>query len=196
MAHKFYKEIDKSEFENPTELSQEIVDIAYDIRMRLGRPMFFTNTRTKGRHPHGDAVPPNSRSHSKASLHKFGIDHNESARRGLVIPGSFRGMALDFDIVTEDFFDFLDLYLQISGMGVSGVGIYPDWNNPGYHIDCRRPNHPGYLARWWCYTDKDDSTNSSTGKSKTEYRNITSREIDAMFDRYSIVNWKTKKRID
>jgi len=56
------------------------------------------------------------------------------------------GNAVDFHIVTDGHF-----HRQIDKMEIilgdlqvqCGLGIYPDWNRPGFHIDTR-----GYHARW------------------------------------------------
>ena len=58
----------------------------------------------------------------------------------------YKGNAIDFHIDTDDPFHrqidkieniIADLQLHI------GLGIYPDWNRPGFHLDTR-----GYHARW------------------------------------------------
>jgi uncharacterized protein YcbK (DUF882 family) len=61
------------------------------------------------------------------------------------------GRAVDFHIEGIAFSDAVDLMLNFigpppKGLGVAGViglGIYPHWNNPGFHLDTR-----GERARW------------------------------------------------
>ena len=66
------------------------------------------------------------------------------------------GKACDFHIDGMTFIDAVDLMLifigpKPSGIGVSeiiGLGIYPHWKNPGFHIDTR-----GERARWGAVMD-------------------------------------------
>jgi len=61
------------------------------------------------------------------------------------------GKAVDFHINEIFFRDAVDLMLgfigpPMQGVGVAGIvglGIYPHWNNPGFHLDTR-----GTRARW------------------------------------------------
>jgi hypothetical protein len=69
------------------------------------------------------------------------------------VPGSYHyiGKAADFHIEGIRFRDAIDLMLHYvgpmpGGLGVSrqiGLGIYPHWATPGFHLDTR-----GSYARW------------------------------------------------
>ena len=69
----------------------------------------------------------------------------------------YLGNAVDFHIETilpyarqiEKMLDVLDR-LQVSNY--VGLGIYPTWNNPGFHLDVR-----GSLARWGFINGKEES---------------------------------------
>jgi uncharacterized protein YcbK (DUF882 family) len=55
-------------------------------------------------------------------------------------PKSFHklGMAVDFVVLPpapDIEVDFYDLYLTILSMWHGGVGVYPFWNRPGFHLD-------------------------------------------------------------
>lgn len=60
----------------------------------------------------------------------------------------YQGNAVDFHCVTPETFP-----VQVCRLGgildnlqidhACGLGIYPDWHNPGFHLDCR-----GKRARW------------------------------------------------
>jgi len=57
------------------------------------------------------------------------------------------GSAVDFHIAGIAFRDAVELAEEtIQKLGVSeqvGLGVYPHWNNPGFHLDTR-----GYRSRW------------------------------------------------
>lgn len=57
------------------------------------------------------------------------------------------GSAVDFHVEDINFRDAVELVEEtIQNLGVServGLGVYPHWNNPGFHLDAR-----GYRARW------------------------------------------------
>ena len=57
------------------------------------------------------------------------------------------GSAVDFHIADIDFRDAVErLQEAIQILSVServGLGVYPHWNSPGFHLDTR-----GYRARW------------------------------------------------
>lgn len=53
------------------------------------------------------------------------------------------GKALDFRVVGMN---VLDMYLSAERFGkFKGIGIYPNWNNPGLHVDIHKP------GRWLAY---------------------------------------------
>jgi hypothetical protein len=59
------------------------------------------------------------------------------------------GLAIDFHIPNTP---VLDQYLMAERFdGFNGIGIYPDWNSPGLHVDAR-PKDRKYQAdaRWGC----------------------------------------------
>jgi hypothetical protein len=57
------------------------------------------------------------------------------------------GRAVDFHIEGIDYRDAVDLmgrFLRLLTVAQRvGLGIYPHWNHPGFHLDTR-----GYMARW------------------------------------------------
>jgi hypothetical protein len=59
-----------------------------------------------------------------------------------------RGLATDFHIVTKLTFvkqmDAIDdIFADMEITQFVGLGVYPDWNNPGFHLDSR-----GEIGRW------------------------------------------------
>ena len=57
------------------------------------------------------------------------------------------GEAADFHIVDMH---VIDQYLVAERFGFGGLGVYPDWNNPGLHADVRAEP-----ARWGCWNKGD-----------------------------------------
>ncbi|MBN1882810.1 MAG: hypothetical protein JW885_11595 [Deltaproteobacteria bacterium] len=57
------------------------------------------------------------------------------------------GRAVDFHVENLDYLDAADLMkFSLRRLDVwqsVGLGLYPHWNNPGFHLDTR-----GYMARW------------------------------------------------
>jgi uncharacterized protein YcbK (DUF882 family) len=43
--------------------------------------------------------------------------------------------AVDFHFVTDT--TLREQYNWVCRMGFGGVGVYPEWNNPGFHVDIR-----------------------------------------------------------
>jgi len=39
-------------------------------------------------------------------------------------------------------------YQLAKQVGFTGIGIYPDWNRPGMHLDVRTDRQPGRPATW------------------------------------------------
>jgi len=156
MADNFSSMVSAGEFQHPDLISNEVIDLAKRIRAHVGRPMFFTLKGGINHHPGGDArfFSPSSDSFS---LHYINLDHNASfINQTPVMKDGEKCKALDFDIEVEDCEDFLDLAIQISGIvGYGcGLGIYPAWQNAGFHIDVRGTKHPLPYARWWAeYAD-------------------------------------------
>lgn len=79
--------------------------------------------------------------------HEF-IIHNAYAQTGHSDDSlHYKGSAVDYHICTKSFLKTCnDVILCLSEMQIAdrvGLGIYPDWNNPGFHLDSR-----GYQARW------------------------------------------------
>ncbi len=65
----------------------------------------------------------------------------------------YEGNAVDFHFKTVlpypvQITFMLDVLEELQVANRVGFGIYPDWNSPGFHVDCR-----GKLARWG-YIDK------------------------------------------
>ena len=179
MATRWYPLVRSDEFENPDLLDQSIVDLAYDIRRRINRPMVFSLSRGQAIHPNGDAVSAESPHHSEFSLHRANIDHVASymAKSKIMRVGNL-SLALDFHMAVRDVQDLINVFLDISAMGPGGLGVYPHWNNPGFHIDTRPSEHPSYLARWWAYNDENG---------KQQYANVTVQELLTMSERGFLV---------
>lgn len=57
------------------------------------------------------------------------------------------GMAVDFHVTGMD---LIDQFFEATRFdGFNGIGIYPYWNNPGLHVDCRsKPQRYFADARW------------------------------------------------
>lgn len=105
---------------NPEKISPMLLLLLEKLREKLGKPfVVHCGYENKG--------------HSSASRH-------------------YRGDAVDFHVKDMPFKEAVDKLLkalheiklldQVSAVYV-GLGIYPDWNTPGFHIDLR-----GYSARW------------------------------------------------
>ena len=57
----------------------------------------------------------------------------------------FEGIAVDMHVVGVD---LMDMFLLAEKSDLfKGIGVYPNWNNAGLHIDMRRTE-----ARWGCWT--------------------------------------------
>ncbi len=80
---------------------------------------------------------------------KIGLPfHIHCGTQGRHVKGSFhyKGLAVDLHIGNGNIHVF-DQFLMIERLNLfSGIGIYPDWNNPGLHLDVGGgPKRPG---RW------------------------------------------------
>ena len=140
------------EFRHPNKLHPDLVSGLGETRLHLSRPMYLTQSRSaRPIHPHGDGVPPNSGSHAVASLHKWSIDHTRSAKQGqAVFQGSALARAQDFDVNTADPEELWEVYLQLERLNLwTGIGLYPAWQRPGFHVDLRERDHPHWGARWY-----------------------------------------------
>lgn len=147
----FSDRIRAEEFENPQRIDGGLVECLHELRDLLGRPMYFTYHRGIERHPWGDACPPHSGAHSDYSLHKWGILHARSVRENrLVLKNSCQGLACDWDAGDPDAEALFDTYLTVERINrFNGIGLYPNWNNRGLHVDRRPRTHPYYRARWF-----------------------------------------------
>ena len=144
--------ISSAEFENPHKMDPELVIGLGLTRDWIKRPMSFTQT-VSGTviHPHGDAVDVWSKSHAKGSLHKYDCEHIRTAEVGSVVraPGAL-GLAQDWDCGIKDPEELFDMYLTIERLNYwEGIGLYPHWNRPGFHVDIRSQEHPSARARWF-----------------------------------------------
>jgi len=66
--------------------------------------------------------------------------HSEKSQhyQGNAVDGYFQGIAMQIAVV--------EMELALKKLGIEnkvGLGIYIDWNNPGFHLDIR-----GHKARW------------------------------------------------
>lgn len=133
-------------------------------RIHLQRPMLLTKANGVIRHPNGDAVPSFSTAHSEASLHKFGIDHTKSAQMAEGWVEDERGLcvAQDWDCNIKDPDELFGVYhdcllkmrFDFPPHRWTGIGLYPDWHNPGYHTDLRDLDNPLCGARWFVIHEK------------------------------------------
>jgi len=143
--------IKPEEFLHPDKMDPRLVEVLGEIRIALDAPMWFTLRAGQPRHPNGDAVPPDAGSHKDFSLHKWGIDHDLSFRLGKIIPRADQpGLAVDFDTdaaTTDE--DLFRVYEKLLSFDLGGIGLYPQWNNRGFHVDLRDEKHPTYGARWF-----------------------------------------------
>jgi len=59
-------------------------------------------------------------------------------------------MASDLDI---EGLHVIDMYLIAERFdALNGIGVYPNWNNPGIHVDVRpRKERKAFDARWGCF---------------------------------------------
>ena len=99
---------------------------------KMNPMILFLMDKIRGSLPHGCRIKVHcgfaSDGHSKNSQH-------------------YKGNAVDFHVVGLPFLDAETLiitYLHRKRLiDKVGFGIYPDWNNPGFHLDCR-----GSRASW------------------------------------------------
>lgn len=153
-----------AEMMDPEHVHPDLVRALGLQRLDLGKPMFLTRLVSgQLRHPQGDAVPPYSAAHADASLHKYGIDHMEVADslEGYVEAPGALGLAQDWDCGVQDadglfavYVDHIErLAFDFAPYRWGGIGLYPDWQNPGYHTDLRGLGHPSFGARWFRVQD-------------------------------------------
>jgi hypothetical protein len=144
--------INPKEFDNPNKIHPKVIEFAAETREWLKRPIYLTYT-TNGtvRHRNGDAVHPQGTSHSHFSLHKWGIDHSASKRARQLIPNERSlGRAIDCDFNVSTVAELWEQYLEINKLNLwTGIGVYPMWNNKGFHLDVRDSEHPGYRQHWF-----------------------------------------------
>lgn len=57
------------------------------------------------------------------------------------------GMAVDCHCTGISLMDF---YLSAERFQFGGIGVYPNWNNPGLHLDIRVITQDEPAARWGC----------------------------------------------
>ena len=151
--------IRQEEFENPDQISMDVLWALQETRDLIARPMYFTYMNTGGsralRHPMGDAVDPHSNSHAKFSLHKWGIDHSESKEQNEIVENpNALGQALDWDCNTHSFDELFEVYLLLAQKTAwTGIGVYPCWTNKGFHTDIRDSEHPSFNAHWFRIAD-------------------------------------------
>jgi uncharacterized protein YcbK (DUF882 family) len=60
----------------------------------------------------------------------------------------YLGNAVDCHIVG---LSLIDQYLLAERFNWNGIGVYPDFNNPGLHLDCRTLLANDISKRWACY---------------------------------------------
>tara|TARA_Y100000310_G_C20695267_1_gene825231 strand:+ start:1956 stop:2573 length:618 start_codon:yes stop_codon:yes gene_type:complete len=136
------RQVSASEFEYPEKMDRVLIEMLVTAREKVGLPFIF----------HYAACPPDDQKHSAFSLHKWGIDHTASKEQGQIVeaPGILC-KACDFH-VSCDVQLFYDVALKLNDI-FGGLGLYPHWTwaahrQPGYHVDVRPPDHPGFGLRW------------------------------------------------
>jgi len=50
-----------------------------------------------------------------------------------------KGMAVDFHVYAMKRFEFYELYEFFKANWSGGIGVYPYWNSPGFHLDVGAP---------------------------------------------------------
>jgi hypothetical protein len=101
---------------NPEDISGLLLMVLYQIRLASGWPVII-HCGTQGKH-------------CKNSYH-------------------YKGLAVDFHFdtnvasLTEQIQPLLNFLEEMQLKDFVGLGVYPEWNNPGFHLDVR-----GYKARW------------------------------------------------
>ena len=78
-----------------------------------------------------------------------------------------RGEAVDCHCIGLNVLDFF-LLAEKSNL-FTGIGVYPNWNNPGLHLDIRL----GSSSRWGCWTPTDP-------KKKNIYVPLDSKFIETL----------------
>ena len=58
----------------------------------------------------------------------------------------YAGLAVDLHFAGVS---LLDQFLAATRFPFTGIGVYPYWNNPGLHLDCRVLTDTNMGARWW-----------------------------------------------
>tara|TARA_Y100000593_G_scaffold28524_1_gene56903 strand:+ start:3808 stop:4392 length:585 start_codon:yes stop_codon:yes gene_type:complete len=151
--------IRKEEFDYPDHIDLDVLEALAETRDIIAKTMYFTYL-TKGplrslRHPMGDAVDPHSNSHAGFSLHKWGIDHSRSKEENAIIENTFsKAKAFDWDCNSNSDDELFEVYLLLAQKTRwTGIGVYPFWNNKGFHTDMRDVDHPSFNAHWFRMKD-------------------------------------------
>lgn len=88
------------------------------------------------------------------------------------------GRACDFHLATEMPFlkqvELMEKILQdLHVFSDVGLGIYPDWNHPGFHLDTR-----GTMARWGALYVKQNGKNVQVYKAYEAVKNVLRGSVD------------------
>lgn len=73
-------------------------------------------------------------------IHRYAYEPRDKGQHPL-------GNAADMHI--EDM-HIMDQFFAASRFNFTGIGAYPNWNNPGLHVDCRPLEIYQPTARWMC----------------------------------------------
>ncbi len=117
---------------DPKKMCYTLLSLLYLLRREIGKPFII----------HAAYDQPGS--HSDKSFH-------------------YTGEAVDFHIVGMSFLDAIsaveNALFQLRVLDSVGLGIYPDWEHPGFHLDSR-----GVKARWSARyeTIRDKQTDQKT----------------------------------
>ncbi len=133
-----------TEFDSPEHIDDAVIFALMATRQAVG-PINCTRYKSRVLHPHGDAVPPDSTTHSPHSLHRYDYDHV-----GRKPASGFKCLAQDCDFSDQTNEALFETYLRIERLNIwTGIGVYPFWRNKGFHLDLRPRGHTAYGARWF-----------------------------------------------
>lgn len=145
--------ISQKEFREAGRIEKRLIWELAGLRQLISRPFYYTNSVSGFSiyHTLGDAVHPDSHTHSDFSLHKYDIDHTQSYLQGKQIQAiGTPCKAVDWDCRAENAEELFDLYLYMSRHSdIHRWGLYPHWNQVGFHTDMCDRNHPMSFFHWF-----------------------------------------------
>ena len=139
--------ISQKEFNEPGRIDKRLIWELAGLRQFISRPFYFTHSISgfSNYHPQGDAIHPESTSHARYSLHKYDINHITGEQE---IGVSCK--AVDWDCRVENAEELFDLYLYMSRHSdIHRWGLYPHWNQMGFHTDMCPKEHKDVNYHWF-----------------------------------------------